>query len=53
MDALSAIAARNTAATGTDVVTYLSEGWGFDAFALDGGAVYDTYSASSRGSSSS
>ena len=35
--------------TGTDVVGYLSEGPGFSAFALDGGAVYQTYSTTARG----
>jgi predicted dithiol-disulfide oxidoreductase (DUF899 family) len=36
-------------ASGTDVVGYLSEGPGFSAFALDGGAVYHTYSTTARG----
>jgi predicted dithiol-disulfide oxidoreductase (DUF899 family) len=49
MDTLPPIAARNARATGTDVVTYLSEGWGFNAFALDGGTVYHTYSTTNRG----
>src|SRR5262245_38537525 len=46
---LPPIAAQNARATGTDVVTYLSEGWGFNAFVRDDGAVYHTYSASDRG----
>lgn len=49
MDSLPPIAARNARATGTDVVTYLSEGWGFNAFARDNGTVYHTYSAADRG----
>ena len=49
MDSLPPIAASNARATGTDVVTYLSEGWGFNAFALEDGAVYHTYSATDRG----
>ena len=49
MDKLPPIAAQNARATGTDVVTYLSEGWGFNAFARDGGSVYHTYSAADRG----
>ncbi len=36
-------------ATGTDVAGYLSEGPGMSAFALDGGAVYHTYSCGARG----
>ncbi|MFL5962683.1 MAG: DUF899 domain-containing protein [Gaiellaceae bacterium] len=35
--------------TGTDVVGYLTEGPGFDAFVLDDGAVYHTYSTTARG----
>jgi predicted dithiol-disulfide oxidoreductase (DUF899 family) len=49
MDKLPPIAAQNARATGTDVVTYLSEGWGLNAFARDGGSVYHTYSAADRG----
>jgi predicted dithiol-disulfide oxidoreductase (DUF899 family) len=40
---------RNARLSGTDVVGYLSEGPGFDAFALDDGAVYHTYSTTARG----
>jgi predicted dithiol-disulfide oxidoreductase (DUF899 family) len=36
-------------ASGTDVVSYLSEGPGFSAFVLDEGAVYHVYSTTSRG----
>jgi predicted dithiol-disulfide oxidoreductase (DUF899 family) len=35
--------------TGTDVVGYLTQGPGFTAFAVDGGAVYETYSTTARG----
>jgi predicted dithiol-disulfide oxidoreductase (DUF899 family) len=49
MDALPPIAARNARAVGTDIVTYLSEGWGFNAFVHDDGTVYHTYSAGDRG----
>ena len=35
--------------TGTDVAGYLSEAPGFNAFALDDGIVYHTYSTHSRG----
>jgi predicted dithiol-disulfide oxidoreductase (DUF899 family) len=40
---------HNARATGTDPVTYLSEGFGFNAFALDDGVIYHTYSTTSRG----
>ena len=36
-------------ATGTDVAGYVSEGPGASVFALDGGDVYQTYSAQQRG----
>jgi predicted dithiol-disulfide oxidoreductase (DUF899 family) len=49
MDTLPPIALQNARATGTDVATYLSEGWGFNAFAREDGVVYHTYSAASRG----
>ena len=49
MDTLPPIAAQNAKATGTDVVTYLSEGWGFNAFVHDDGTVYHTYSTTDRG----
>jgi predicted dithiol-disulfide oxidoreductase (DUF899 family) len=49
MDSLPPIAAQNARATGTDVVTYLCEGWGFNAFAREGGTVYHTYSTQDRG----
>jgi len=43
------IAARNARETGTDVVGYLTENFGFSAFVLDDGAVYQTYSTTGRG----
>src|SRR5712691_1261467 len=45
----SSIAARNAREPGTDIVGYLTENFGFSVFALDDGAVYQTYSAGSRG----
>ena len=41
--------AEQAARCGTDVATYLREGPGVSAFALDDGAVYHTYSAYARG----
>jgi predicted dithiol-disulfide oxidoreductase (DUF899 family) len=50
MKTLPPIAAQNARATGTDVVTYLSEGWGFNAFVRgDGDSVYHSYSTTDRG----
>jgi predicted dithiol-disulfide oxidoreductase (DUF899 family) len=49
INSLPPIAAQNARATGTDVLEYLSEGWGFTAFARDDSTVYHTYSASDRG----
>jgi predicted dithiol-disulfide oxidoreductase (DUF899 family) len=49
LEQLPPIASRNATETGTDVVGYLTENFGFSAFALDEGAVYQTYSAGSRG----
>ncbi|MGH2864194.1 MAG: DUF899 domain-containing protein [Solirubrobacteraceae bacterium] len=46
---LPPIVEHNAGATGTDAVTYLSEGFGFNAFALEEGVVYHTYSTSGRG----
>jgi len=46
---LPPIAARNARETGTDVVGYLTESFGFSVFVLDGGAVYQAYSAGARG----
>jgi len=38
-----------TRETGTDVVGYLTENFGFSVFVLDDGDVYHTYSAGGRG----
>lgn len=40
---------RLASRAGTDVVSYLAEGPGFSAFALDGGIIYHTYSTALRG----
>jgi predicted dithiol-disulfide oxidoreductase (DUF899 family) len=47
--ALPPIAAHNASATGTDIVNYISEGFGFNAFAREDGIVYHTYSTTARG----
>jgi predicted dithiol-disulfide oxidoreductase (DUF899 family) len=47
-DRLPPIAARNAGETGTDLVGYLTESFGFSAFTL-ADSVYQTYSAGSRG----
>ncbi|HEY2436093.1 MAG TPA: DUF899 domain-containing protein [Solirubrobacteraceae bacterium] len=46
---LPPVARRNALASGTGLVGYLTEGFGFNAFALDGGTVYQTYSTTGRG----
>jgi predicted dithiol-disulfide oxidoreductase (DUF899 family) len=46
---LPPIAAHNGSATGTDVVGYLTQLFGFSAFVRDDGAVYHTYSTTGRG----
>jgi predicted dithiol-disulfide oxidoreductase (DUF899 family) len=43
------IVEHNAEATGTDAVSYLSEGFGFNAFVLDEGVVYHTYATTARG----
>ncbi len=48
-DELPPIAARNAAAVGTDLVSYLTEGFGFTTFAMDDGVIYQTYSTTARG----
>ena len=48
LDQLPPIAARNARETGTEIVGYLTENFGFSVFVLDDGAVYQTYSAGSR-----
>jgi predicted dithiol-disulfide oxidoreductase (DUF899 family) len=49
LDQLPPIAARNASETGTDLVRYLTETFGFSAFVLDDGALYQTYSTTGRG----
>jgi predicted dithiol-disulfide oxidoreductase (DUF899 family) len=46
---LPPIVAHNAAATGTDVAGYLSESPAMSAFALQDGAVYQTYATTARG----
>jgi predicted dithiol-disulfide oxidoreductase (DUF899 family) len=46
---LPPIAAQNAAATGTDVLDYISEIPGASAFTLQDGAVYQTYATTWRG----
>jgi predicted dithiol-disulfide oxidoreductase (DUF899 family) len=47
--ALPPVARRNAQASGTDLVGYLTEGYGFNAFAFEDGTVYRTYSTAGRG----
>jgi predicted dithiol-disulfide oxidoreductase (DUF899 family) len=49
LEQLPPIVDRNASETGTDVLGYLTEGFGFSAFVLDDGAVYHTYSTTARG----
>ena len=48
-DQLPPIAARNAAETGTDLVSYMAEGFGFSTFVLGDGVVYQTYATTGRG----
>jgi predicted dithiol-disulfide oxidoreductase (DUF899 family) len=48
-DQLPPIAARNASESGTDLVGYLTENFGFSVFALEDEIVYQTYSAGGRG----
>jgi predicted dithiol-disulfide oxidoreductase (DUF899 family) len=43
------IVAHNASSTGTDLVGYLTELFGFSAFVLDDGAVYQSYATTGRG----
>jgi predicted dithiol-disulfide oxidoreductase (DUF899 family) len=47
--ALPPIAIHNAGATGTDLVSYISEGFGFSTFVRENGTVYHTYSSTDRG----
>jgi predicted dithiol-disulfide oxidoreductase (DUF899 family) len=46
---MPAIARQNAAAYGTDVLSYISESPMVSAFALEEGAVYQTYTTTWRG----
>jgi predicted dithiol-disulfide oxidoreductase (DUF899 family) len=46
---LPPVAGHNASASGTDLISYISEGFGFSSFALDDGIVYHTYSTTDRG----
>jgi predicted dithiol-disulfide oxidoreductase (DUF899 family) len=43
------IASQNAAACGTDIISYLCEGFGVDVFARERDTVYHTYSSNGRG----
>ena len=49
LDDLPPVAFRNAEECGTDIYGYLTELFGFTAFALENGAVYQTYSVTGRG----
>jgi predicted dithiol-disulfide oxidoreductase (DUF899 family) len=49
LEALPPIVEHNANSTGTDVTGYLTETFGFSAFVLDDGAVYQTYATTGRG----
>jgi predicted dithiol-disulfide oxidoreductase (DUF899 family) len=49
LETLPPIAGRNAGETGTDVVGYLTQTFGFSAFVLENGTVYHTYSTTGRG----
>jgi predicted dithiol-disulfide oxidoreductase (DUF899 family) len=46
---LPPIARQNAEATGTDVLSYIAEGWGFGTFVADDGSIYHAYSTTDRG----
>jgi len=46
---LPPIASQNASASGTDVISYLSEGFGVNTFARESDTVYHTYSSGARG----
>jgi predicted dithiol-disulfide oxidoreductase (DUF899 family) len=48
-DTLPPIAEHNASSSGTDLVGYLTEGFGFSTFVRDDGDVYHTYSTAGRG----
>jgi predicted dithiol-disulfide oxidoreductase (DUF899 family) len=49
LDKLPAVAFRNAEEAGTDIYGYLTELFGFSAFTLEDGTVYETYSTTGRG----
>jgi predicted dithiol-disulfide oxidoreductase (DUF899 family) len=49
LDQLPPVAHRNAKAAGTDIYGYLTELFGFTAFSLEDGVVYQTYSTTGRG----
>jgi predicted dithiol-disulfide oxidoreductase (DUF899 family) len=49
LDQLPPVALRNAKVSGTDIYGYLTELFGFSAFTLEDGSVYQTYSTSGRG----
>jgi len=49
LDRLPAVAFRNAEVAGTDIYGYLTELFGFTAFTLADGTVYQTYSTTGRG----
>jgi predicted dithiol-disulfide oxidoreductase (DUF899 family) len=49
LEGMPPIVAHNASSTGTDIVGYLTELFGFSAFVLDDGAVYQSYATTGRG----
>lgn len=49
LEDLPRVAFRNATESGTDIYGYLSELFGFTAFTLEAGALYQTYSTTGRG----
>jgi predicted dithiol-disulfide oxidoreductase (DUF899 family) len=49
LDDLPPVAFRNAQTAGTDIFGYMTELFGFTAFALEDGTVYQTYSTTGRG----
>jgi predicted dithiol-disulfide oxidoreductase (DUF899 family) len=49
LDQLPPVAIRNAKVAGTDIYGYLTELFGFTAFTLEDGTVYQTYSTTGRG----
>ncbi len=49
LEELPAVAFRNAEVAGTDIYGYMTELFGFTAFTLEGGSVFQTYSTTGRG----